>query len=155
MQWNRWRSLVACLLIGAAPACDLNLSGLDNLGLPNPPGGPSGPQTGSPPLPLARPAISIEVQPKISDSLSQAFGTIREGSYIDTLKVHWTALRDPARTVLVAGYDSLASPRSGMYAVTIAAPGYATWDTTGVRVDVDSAGVGQTVSLSVRLTTVP
>lgn len=140
----RRRLLVTtCLLLGATlSGCGVDLTGLDlsdvDLGMdaPNP----------LPPDSPVNPAIAVQLLPRLSDSVGQVFGTIRDGSYIDSLRVRFVY---PNHLILWAGVG-----RSGTYDVTIAAPGYATWDTTGVWVPASSYVV-YTKNLSVQLVETP
>jgi hypothetical protein len=109
----------------------------------------------------------VEVRPDIADSLwfslpmsaRTAFGIIREGDYVDSLRVG-DLVRDSSGSIeamsLWAGHYALPSfpfARPGTYDVTLMVPGYVTWDTTGVTVDSDSSGyyIQETVHVSVQL----
>ena len=114
MTWKHWRRLLVptCLLtIGTTlVACDLGVS-WDLAGPRSPPpasGGGGG----------ACWAITVSVWPSLTDSLGMAFGTIRDGSYTDSLRVSQSNFENMN---LSAGLE-----RPGIYRVTIAAPGYVT-----------------------------
>lgn len=87
----------------------------------------------------ARSSISISVlDASTGDSLAvKPTGTVREGTFEEELQGFGSQLSGPFE-------------RKGMYDVTVSAPGYASWDTTGVGVTADECHV-QTVVLTVRL----
>lgn len=160
MTWRPWRRLLlpTWVLIGTTlSACNLNFSALDTPGLPNPPGGPTSDNPFGPRIP--DPAIVVVVRPSLTDSLRKVFGSISEGSYLDSLRVQsW--VRDPTGVAVAmrlwTGHPEMPSllARPGTYDITIAAPGYVTWDTTGVVVEAGRSGIGgilRSVHLSVRL----
>ena len=96
--------------------------------------------------PNTNPAIAVNVQPRLTDTIGKAFGAIRDGTYLDSLRVKWL---DPQYMMLWAG-----AGRRGTYSVTVAAPGYVTWDTTGVRVEGTECNT-YTKNLSVQLEETP
>ena len=144
MTWKHWRRLLVptCLLtIGTTlVACDLG----DSWDL-----SPAGPRSPPPASGCAGAcwAITVQVQPSLTDSLGMAFGTIRDGSYTDSLRV-WRSNFENMN--LSAGMA-----RPGIYRVTIAAPGYVTWDTTGVVVPAFGDGIRHSTWLIVRLEETP
>jgi hypothetical protein len=87
----------------------------------------------------ARSSISIAVlDAATGDSLgAMPTGTVREGAFEEALQGFGNQLAGPFE-------------RKGTYDVTVTAPGYASWDTTGVVVTADECHV-QTVQLTVRL----
>ena len=87
----------------------------------------------------ARSSISIAVlDAATGDSLGVTpTGTVRDGSFEEALQAFGSQLSGPFE-------------RKGTYDVTVTAPGYASWDTTGVVVTADECHV-QTVQLTARL----
>jgi hypothetical protein len=149
---TKYLPLVVLLAI-SQPACDLDFSGLGEglgEGLEHVDDYEMGPW----PAPI--PAITVVVQPFLADSGNWVFGTIRHGSYLDSLSVPWWQ-RDgrSVAMVLQAGIDFPNGPRLGTYDVTVAAPGYATWDTTGVVVQAGDKGQVRGVRLEVQLEEIP
>lgn len=105
----------------------------------DPPGGPC-PET------PARPAIEVAVTAAgTGDPLTgSASGFVSEGTYTDSLRV---CESDAQGTPLMR---CAAWGRSGTYAVSVSAAGYATWDTSGVFVPRGRCDSG-TVRLDVKL----
>ena len=87
----------------------------------------------------ARSSITVVVlDAATGDSLGVTpTGTVRDGSFEEPLQGFGNRLSGPFE-------------REGTYDVTVAAPGYASWDTTGVVVTADECHV-QTVVLTARL----
>ena len=87
----------------------------------------------------ARSSISVVVlDAATGDSLDVTpTGTVRDGSFEEALQGFGRTLSGPFE-------------RKGTYDVTVTAPGYASWDTTGVVVTADECHV-QTVVLTARL----
>lgn len=87
----------------------------------------------------ARSSISITVlDAATGDSLGGTpTGSVRDGPFEEELQAFGNQLSGPFE-------------RKGTYDVTVRAPGYSSWDTTGVVVTADECHV-QTVQLTVRL----
>ena len=84
--------VTTCLLIGAALAgC-----GVDLTGTPDWPDVPSP----WPPEFFVNPAIAVQLLPRLTDSVGKVFGTVRDGSYIDSLRVRFFT---PSAMILWAG----------------------------------------------------
>lgn len=88
----------------------------------------------------ARSSITVSVlDAATGDSLSVTpSGTVRDGEFQEELQAFGNSLSGPFE-------------REGTYDVSITAPGYASWDTTGVVVTADECHV-HTVVLTARLT---
>ena len=98
----------------------------------------------------ARPAVEVEVREAGSDQFiaDVARGVVREGTFIDSLRVVGYIGTDPALpTTLGAAYE-----RVGTYEVHLEAEGHASWDTAGVAADFDGCHV-RTAKLIARLET--
>lgn len=90
----------------------------------------------------ARSGINVEVLDASGDSLAvEPIGTARDGPYEETLTAFGNRL-------------SGAVERKGTYALSVSAPGYSSWDTTGVVVNADECHVSA-VRISVRLKPTP
>ena len=138
---------IIVLLAISQPACDLDLTGIGE-GIEHADDFQMGP---FPMRPMN--AISVVVQPFLADSGNWVFGTIRDGSYVDSLRVSYLARALVAGSTATPAYYG--RPRPGTYDVTVAALGYVTWDTTGVVVQADNNGIVQPVRLEVQLVEVP
>jgi len=124
-----------------------------------------GPFPGPVPRPpnLGLAAISVMVQPNLEWPPGHprilhpgAVGTIRDGSYVDSLRVFYRESERQPYTFAWAGHvDASPWARPGTYDVTVAEPGHITWDTTGVVVKPNSYGNVTTVYLSVQLVETP
>jgi hypothetical protein len=167
----KYLSIIVALALGQT-ACDLDLAGIgegfgeglehvDDFQMGPWPGGPGGPPLHAIRI-LVSPADSLTSSWVVPQDIDRVFpGTISDGSYVDSLRVQtwgYDYTQHLGLMVLVAGEHSHPSPpraRPGTYDVTIAAPGYITWDTTGVVVEADSIGVVRTVPLEVKLVELP
>ena len=92
---------------------------------PSPPSNP-GPPTGV--------AIKVEVLPNLGSGTGerQAFGAIRDGSYLDSLTLGGLVQTPNGMAMVLLGGPN----RPGTYDVTVAAPRYVPWDTTRIVVGV-------------------
>ncbi len=165
---TKYLPIVALLALGQT-ACDLDVSGIGEgfgEGLEHVDDFEFGPWPGGRPLHAIRilvsPADSLTSSWVVPQDVNRVFpGTISEGSYVDSLRVQtwgYDHTQHVGLMVLVAGEQWYPTPpraRPGTYDVTVAAPGYVTWDTTGVVVEADSIGVVRTVYLSVQLEETP
>ena len=107
-------------------------------------------------IPIRYPAIVIVIGSNFvwPNDTGKPFGTIRDGIYVDSLRAAWSALTDEV-TMRAGWSEGSSEPRPGTYDVTVAAPGYVTWDTTGVVVEADSNGVVRGKYLGVQLVELP
>jgi hypothetical protein len=87
--------------------------------------------------------LSLEVRDAATgDPIAHdATASIRDGAWSEEVRAYNPG--DPNALYLVG-----AAERRGLYAITVAKPGYAAWDTTGIRVVGDECHV-QTVTLKV------
>ncbi len=119
---------------------------------PNPGSGAGSGTTRPPPSrPTGAPyyyEFNVVVKPRLSIRLGQAFGAIRSGAYVDSLRV-----RPGSDTTTMRLYGRVGRP--GTYRVTVAAWGYITWDTTGVVVYAPGDPRGRPVLLNVELESAP
>ncbi len=150
MARTHWRRLLTptWLLIGATLSAFDCALGVGPVG--------QGPAETNPPPPPPHPpigsAVRIEVRPNLAFGVGATFGTIREGSYVDSLTLHGHILGDTSvvAMILEAGHG-----RPGTYRVTVDAPGYVTWDTAGVVAGIGADSIVRTVELSVQLVETP
>ena len=163
MAWTHWRRLLSptWLLIGAtlsASDCEL---GVGPVGAG--PAETNPPQVG-PPRPWSGLAVMVEVRPNLSSSLGEAFGSIRAlhsietpsgigtSTYLDSLRVHsFVSMGDSIVAMNLAAGEG----EAGHFSVTVIAPGYVAWDTTGVSVGVRANRLVSTEQLSVQLVETP
>ena len=84
---------------------------------------------------------AVEVEPR--DALDEGFldtvarGTVRDGTFQDSLRASEYAASDPTIPSVLSGADE----RTGTYAVHLEADGRQPWDTAGVRVSRDACHV--------------
>src|SRR5262245_25348558 len=95
-----------------------------------------------------RRAIEVEVRDAASNEYIAGVtrGVVRDGSFVDSLRVVGEIGGDPALSTILGGADE----RPGIYAVSLEADGWESWDTTGVVVASDACHV-RTVSFTAKL----
>ena len=119
---------------------------------PNPGSGVGSGTTRPPRPPPAGPPyyydFTVVVKPRLSIRSGEAFGAIRGGAYVDSLRV-----RPRSDTAAMWLHGRVGRP--GTYRVTVAARGYITWDTTGVVVYAPGDPRGRPVLLYLELESLP
>ena len=93
------------------------------------------------------PAVVLEVRDASSGAsiAGMATATMRDGAFLDTLRSYAYSSMDGSILSLRGALE-----RSGMYDITVSAPGYRTWQKRGVRVNHDECHA-ITVQLVARL----
>lgn len=97
--------------------------------------------------------ITVEVRPGFIElpARGAVLGFVRDGAYVDSLRVLYTVPTEDSLTTVVLG---AAGERPGVYDVSVRRAGFLPWDTVGVRVRDDGCHpVG--VQLQVTLRPVP
>jgi hypothetical protein len=86
-----------------------------------------------------RPAVIVEIRDAQTNAplAQQAFGAVREGAYVDSLRPAEAMSADQSTLYSRAA----AHERPGVYSIEVQRPGYATFTATNVRVDRDACHV--------------
>jgi hypothetical protein len=86
-----------------------------------------------------RPAVIVEIRDAQTNAplAQQAFGAVREGAYVDSLRPAESLTAEPSTLLSRAA----AHERTGTYSIEVRRPGYATFTASNVRVDKDACHV--------------